>query len=124
MLLNCRPKGHDINPDALGKNPFDFFSIMWKIQVNPKNGETKETKTLQASTLPPEDLLGIATNERIQVSSGELFYQRLSRGTVLCHNGCHGHHGQAPIVDPYHDKLPLSKKGEREALSFNDIMVA
>ena len=74
-------------------------------------GETKETKTPASfNSFPPADLLGIATNERIQVSSGELFYQRLSRGTVLCHNGCHGHHGQAPIVDPYHDKLPGKQK--------------
>lgn len=73
----------------------------------------EKQKPCKLQLFPPADLLGIATNERIQVSSGELFYQRLSRGTVLCHNGCHGHHGQAPIVDPYHDKLPGKQKKEK-----------
>lgn len=36
---------------------------------------------------------------KFQVTRGELLHQRLPSGTILCHNGSHGHHGQTAVVD-------------------------
>lgn len=50
-------------------------------------------------------LLRIATDEGVQVSSGELLDQGLSSGIILSDNGRHGHHGQAAVVNPWNDTL-------------------
>ena len=50
-------------------------------------------------------LLRIATDEGVQVSSGELLDQGLSSGTILSDNGRHGHHSQAAVVDPWSGTL-------------------
>ena len=50
---------------------------------------------------------------KFQVARGELLHQALPRGSVLRHDGGHGDHGQAPVVDLLTDAMDVVKTMEK-----------